>query len=346
MNKTMRVLILIITVSLLIGTLPSTSALASSSLASNNQTSVGQATLDQIKKHPCGTGKQVPNTVPLFVCSGYGGSPSWIKFPLRSWETSPAYPIANYPFYIALGTKAAPNYYRFPSNRATYPNVVDIQGIKTEIRLTAIKQELNPINDTNFNGMLELSPDGNMSTYSHKNLVHNRWHEEVEEKLLIFDIPKPESATTKDYYETAGGVIDTALLRAFSLNSSYFANNPTSFRGEPAYRVVIISYYKVHAKVSWQRHRFWEYLPDGTKTVCQPGQGSGESCVTSSGLAGHKVTETVYTWKWGDWHGGEESGWKDVGTGFKADSVLWPDGSIHDHIPILVYQSQPILTLP
>lgn len=348
MNQKLRILLWVITVSFLVGTLPSTAALAGSSLSSSNQTSAGTIKLAQIKNNPCGKPAHVPGTVDLFMCSGYGGTGSWIAFPLRTWATEPEYPLANYPFYIALGTKTISNPWHFPIGNKTYPELVDIRGIKTKIKLVAVKQQLSPfvIDKTNFNGMLDCSADDHMTTCCSP--LTNRWHDEVETELeKVFGESKPdtESATTEEYYENTAGVVDTAILRGFSLNSSYFATNPTYYRGEPAYRLSLISYYEVYAMVSWQKHRFWEYLPAGTKTVCMPGSGSGESCITPDGQLGHQVTKTVYAWQWGGWHEGEESGWKFVG-GTQTDSVIWPDGSIHDHMPLVVYQSQPLLSQP
>ena len=348
MNKKLRVLILIITVSLLIGTLPSTSALAGSRLASSNH-GAGQVKLNQITDYPCGTPLPVHNAVPLFLCSGYGGTGSWIAFPLRTWATEPNYPLANYPFYIALGTTRVQNYFNFPTTNRTYPQMVDIRGIKTEIRLVPIEQDLISILDTNFNGMIDYSYGDHMSVYAGK--LTNRWHDLVEEEFKkLFNPPKVTSVISEKYYhDESGSAVDTILLRAFSLNSSYFADNPTTYRGEPAYRIVIESYYKVEAKTDWQRHRFWEYLPDGTKTVCKLGPGSSGNfnCVTPGGQLGHIVTEETYAWKWGPWHtDGGDSGWKVVSPGLSVDSVRWPDGSIHDHIPLVVYQSQPLLTQP
>ena len=351
MNKKLRILILIITVFLLIGTLPSTTALAGSRPASSYQSS-GNAKFAEIKGNPCRSWNFIDGAVPMFVCSGWTGAGSWITFPLRTWATEPQYPLANYPFYIALGTKAVPrpgtsDNYQFPSRNITYPNQIDIRGLQTEIKLVAIKQELNSILDTNFNGMIDYSYGDNMSVYAGK--LTNRWHDPVEEKFTeLFSPPDTESAASLEYYENAGGVVDTFILRAFSLNSSYFADNPTTYRGEPAYRLAIFSYYQVQARVTWQDYRLWIREQVGWKTVCRAGTNSSGifNCITSGGQLGHEVTEEVYEWKWGPWQKKGESAWTTVASKARVDSVIWPDGSIHDHIPLVVYQSQPLLTQP
>jgi len=44
-------------------------------------------------------------------------------------------------------------------------------------------------------------------------------------------------------------------------------------------------------------------------------------------------------------YGNNNTGFVDIAL-IVTDKVRWPDGTIHDHIPVLIYQSQPLLQKP
>lgn len=349
MKNRPRFLLLIIIASLLIGALPSTSVLAGSNVASNNQ-SAGEAKLNQIKGNPCGNGNLHRGDINYVSCSGWAGEESWLTVPLSYWETKPEYLLVNYPFYIGIGTvpvnrPGTNSTYYFPRRDVTYSNQIDIDGLRTEIQLVATKQNHGFIN-SNFNGTFEY--DYSTISFWQGELL-NRYHDSVEEDLEVFgQPPEPKSATYLPCYTLENGAADTVVLRAMTTNSSYHATNAATYRGEPAYRIELASYYRVQARVSWQSYRLWIKEQVGWKSVCRPGPNNSGmfNCITPGGQLGHTVDVEVYEWKWGPPQGGGGTDWVNVPTNFSVDSVRWPDGSIHDHMPITVYQSQPILQQP
>jgi len=139
-------------------------------------------------------------------------------------------------------------------------------------------------------------------------------------------------------------------LSAYASMSSYHAGNPASYRGEPAYRMEITSHHQVQALASWDNYRVWERQFSHNKTVCRPGPDNAGNfdCQAPVGnwyQPGHSVTVPVYVYAWSVWKGSGSGDWVSV-MDINTSAVLWPDGTLHDHFPILVYQSQPILQEP
>lgn len=350
MKNRPRFLLLIIIASLLIGTLPSTSVLAGSNVASNNQ-SAGEARLNQIKGNPCGNGNLHRGDISYVSCSGWAGEESWLTVPLSYWETKPEYLLVNYPFYIGIGTvpvnrPGTNSTYYFPRRDVTYSNQLDIDGLRTEIQLAPVKPDSWV--DWKYNGLIEL--DENMAFL--QGYFRNYYGDPLDKAIKVYD-PPPEPTSASNiigtyYTDGVGGAVDYVVLRAIAGMSSYHATNTATYRGEPAYRIELASYYRVQARVSWQSYRLWIKEQVGWKSVCSPGPNNSGmfNCITSGGQLGHTVDVEVYEWKWGPPQGGGGTDWVNVPTNLSVDSVLWPDGSIHDHIPIPVYQSQPILQQP
>lgn len=87
------------------------------------------------------------------------------------------------------------------------------------------------------------------------------------------------------------------------------------------------------------------------KEVCRPGrnaEGLYDCILSPSGhyLNGHKETVTVDVYGWGGRQYGNKQGNPVDIVQVTTNLVRWPDGTIHDHIPILIYQSQPLLQKP
>jgi len=143
---------------------------------------------------------------------------------------------------------------------------------------------------------------------------------------------------------------DKVVFSAFSSASSYNAKNPTTYKGEPAFRLEVTSEYLVQARASWDSYQEWVSVKVGEKTECRPGPNSSGNveCMAIVGgwwQPGHYVTVDIYDYQWGAVHDAGSTDWVPVDV-IDTNIVAWPDGSIHDHIPILIYQAQPILQKP
>jgi hypothetical protein len=350
MKQKMHFLVFIIIVTLLMGTLPS------GSVQAGNNLGPGDAKLSQIKTYPCNTGTYYSGGVPTFTCSGWTGTVSWISVPVSTWDISPEYPLVGVPFYIGIGS--APLYrpgtnaaWSFSSRDVTFTNQIDFNGLRTEIRLVPVKQSTFP--DWKYNGVLEY--DYSSMGYMYGDLINYLGDKLDPENIYDDPETKSASAISGTYYPLLPGWgVDTMKLQAYASMSSYHAGNPSLYRGEPAYRMEITTYYEVQARASWSSYRLWERFKVGTKNVCRPGpNGAGEfDCRRPVGNwyePGHYVSEDVYGWRWGAPQNGKDEDfiWVTVGSGpIEVAKVYWPDGSLHDHFPILVYQSQPILQEP
>jgi len=343
--------VFIITVSLLFYTLPSVSV-----QAGNNQ-GPGDVKLSQIKTNPCNTGNYYPGGVPTFACSGWTGTVSWISVPISTWKISPEYPMVGVPFNIGIGS--APLYrpgtnavWSFSSRDITFTNQIQFNGLRTEIRIIPVKQ--NSFFRWDFNGVLDY--DFSTMSYMHGELA-NYLGNELDPNKDVFNPPEPKSASdiSASYFPIlADKGVDTVLLRGYAMMSSFHATNSAIYKGEPAYRMEITSHYLVQARATWESYRLWERYKVGTRNVCRPGPNNAGNfdCLAPVGNwyePGHYVTEDVYDWRWSAPVIGKEEDWNwaNVENGLiEVDKVYWPDGTLRDHIPILVYQSYIGLTEP
>ncbi len=345
MKYKMRFPVFIIIVSILLGTLPSGSVQAGNNLLP------GDDKLEQIKDYPCVSGVLHEGGVPYYTCQGWTGAESWITVPITTWETSPDYPIVGVPFLISLGSvptirPGTGSVYSFSKNNVTFPGLIDIHGLKTEIRLIPIKGE-STFFSWNFNGVLDYDYDTMaFSVNEYRNYLGDKT-----EYPKIFGEPNPQSASNFGipYYPVMGNVDDTMIIRAYATMSSYHAGNPSSYRGEPAYRMEIASHRQVQAQASWDSYRVWEQQFSHYKQVCRPGPSNAGvfecNASTSGYIAGHYEEVSVYVYKWSAPRSGGNGEWVNV-MPINTSAVLWPDRTLYDHVPILVYQSQPILQEP
>jgi hypothetical protein len=351
MDKKLRFLFLITLVLMMIGTLPSNMVLAGTNQASNYQ-SAGANLLTQIKNNPCGNGNLYTGDINFVACSGWAGETSWITVPLSYWETTPEYPLVNYPFYLYIGTVPANrpgtgSPYSFPRRDVTFPQVIAIDGLRTEIQLVTVKKSSTFLN-WNYNG--QFNHQGSMTILPGAEF-RNYYGDPLDHALSVFEDPSEPTSASQFIPYYVGGVNDYLKLKGIVGMSSYHAPSQATYRGEPAYRLELISSYEFQARVTYQNYRLWERIKVGERTVCRPGPNNagGYDCLASVGNwyePGHSVTLDIYEWKWGPYRGGGSSGWVTVPIDVDVNSVLAPNGVIYDHIPIAVYQSQPILQLP
>ena len=292
--------------------------------------------------------------MPYYTCRGWAGGESWITVPITTWEISPDYPLVGVPFYIGLGSVPAlrqgtGSAYSFNSGNITFPGLVDIRGLITEIRLVPIKQSAFP--DWTYNGVLDY--DYSTISYGYGGLI-TYLGDELDPEKKVIDSPETKSASDYGipyYTNLSGWGVDTMQLRAYASMSSYHAGSPSSYRGEPAYRMEITTHWQVQAQASVDNYRVWERQFSHNRTECRPGpNNAGEfDCQAPVGnwyQPGHTVTIPVYIYTWSAWKGSSEGSWVTVDDEIHTSAVLWPGGILNDHFPILVYQSQPILQEP
>jgi len=297
--------------------------------------------MNTIKNNPCGNfyyNLGGTHSVPFATCDGHRGGDASIQVLIRGWDIEPKYPIANVPFSVGIGIDKSSAIVNIPSKATViYPNQIKFNGYKTQIYLEPV--EVNGV----FNG----------SFLSNPSFTFNNWYAdklEIDETLVnnteiysVTDLP----GVYRNYYKD-GSV--TVYLGMSALTSSYHADNPSTYKGEPAYRLEVNSYYLVKASVSWDSYQEWEIVDTRTETVCSPGRNAEGlyDCVRNPGghyLNGHYTTKTVNIWGWGDVEPGYDGGLVPISI-LETNKIRWPDGTIHDHIPILVYQSQPLLQKP
>ncbi|MCK4784488.1 MAG: hypothetical protein KAV87_12105 [Desulfobacteraceae bacterium] len=299
----------------------------------------GDHILNAVKNNPCGNfiyNAGGIHSVPIATCVGRGGAGASITILIRGWDIKPEYPISNVPFLVGIGIDLNSALVRLqPKTTAIYPGQIKFNGYRTEIRLRPYAA--NGL----FNGVLS----GDSST------TFNNWYSD---KLIpVVSDPAPFSATdlSSKYYLSGK---DTILLGMSALTSSYHASTPSIYKGEPAYQIEVTSVYIVEAQALWDSYQHWEQI--GENTICSPGQNSEGlyECFLNPGdfaWNGHYTSQPIYGWgiKHKDNNNGpngeESTGWVMI-TQVVTNKVRWPDGTIHDHIPILVYQSQPLLQKP
>ena len=353
MSIKLRFSALIVLLVFLCGSLPSTAR-------ADNNAGAGDNKLNQIRHNPCGSGvydRGGTHSIPTFECSGWGGVGATINVLIREWRAGREYPFVGDPFYLNIGVDLAGRNISIEKGNITFNNQIRFFGYKTEIRLVPIKV----VSNWDFNGTFTYDPA--MATW-----------ENIPSRIIAENPPKPEVSSAADlnskYYPTVVitnnneeeylvtaadiapflGGDDRKSLVVVASKSSYHAEDPSTYRGEPAYRLGVSAHYLVQAKASWDYYQEWERFVVDEKIVCRPGPNSAgayECLAPNNGsyVPGHYITETFYDYKWGDKQGGGDTDWVSIAT-IETDKVRWPDGTIHDHIPILIYQSQPLLQQP
>jgi hypothetical protein len=315
----------------------------------------GTTVFSQIKSNPCNGGGEVSagGGRTAYLCNGWRGVQGLIDVPVKSWATSPEYPLVGVPFKIGVGVD--PNYLRtqFPSSNITFPNQIRFFGYRTEIRLLPFVPS-HSVFEVNYNGTISLEW-GDSISYRSENSISDRFGVKLVVPSFYSD-PEvtgiPSSHSDSYYYKSTddGNTKDSIIFSGYSSSSSYHAKNPTTYKGEPAFSLEVISYYEVKARASWDSYQEWVSVKVGERTECRPGPSSSGNieCMAIVGgwwQPGHYVTEDIYDYQWGAAHGAGSTDWVKVDE-IDTNIVAWPDGSIHDHIPILIYQAQPILQKP
>ncbi|HDN04996.1 MAG TPA: hypothetical protein ENF27_03570 [Chloroflexi bacterium] len=290
------------------------------------------ATADQIinalKTNPCVSTTQNSGgtfSYPRITCNSYKGASSYINLPIPIWVTDPEYHFVGESFYLGFEPYLGSADFSFPLNSLTWNEKVRINNFRVELKSIAYQ----PNTTLDFNGVL--AHDASMDTTM---TIMRKPSDTPEPSLRSVD------GWPTQYYE--GNNIDTLMMSLFARKSSYHAENPTTYQGEPAYRLQVTSYYRIDARVSWSSHQYWEEVYN---TVCVPGpSGSGiYNCTLNDGTPGHLIT--VDNSHWDPPQGGHTGEWLTIGI-YSTKLVRWPDNRNHDHVPILVFQSQPLLQKP
>jgi len=244
------------------------------------------------------------------------------------WVTEPEYPMVGEPFYLGFEPYQGSADFSFPFYNLIWNEKVRVNNFQVELKSVAIQ----PIPELAFNGVL--AHDTSMDTTI---TVKKKPAGAAEPPLRSVDVWPTQ------YYE--GQNIDTLMMSLFARKSSYHADGPTTFLGEPAYRLQVTSFYRIDARVSWKSYNYWQ---EEFNTVCVPGPTGGGiyNCSLFDGTPGHFTT--VDNSHWGSPQGGYnpgKDGWQTIGF-YSTNLVRWPDNRNHDHAPILVFQSQPLLQKP
>lgn len=357
MNKSLRLSIPGILLILLGGFLPSAAHAGPSAQS-------GTTRLAQISNNPCNGGGYVPTGGgrDAYLCNGWGGVQGMIDIPVKTWVTSPAYPLTGIPFYIGIGIDQSSFRTEFPAHDITFPGQIRFFDYKTEIRLVPIRP--SSFFNWNYNGVLDYGDSMVYFQSDPRDVSYGYQLHVPEQSDGPYSRPEVIGAPPKhEYYESGiyDNAEDTVVLGVYSSMSSYHADNPTTFKGEPAFRLEVISEYLVQARARWDSYQVWKSVVVGEKTECRPGPSSGGNieCMAIVGgwwQPGHYVTVDIYDYQWGPstpWNeASDELNWVTAVPGnpglsiIETNKVAWPDGSIHDHIPILIYQAQPILQKP
>jgi len=355
MKNTLRFSILVILLTLLVGFLPS-AAHAGPSAQSEPENPV----LTLIKNNPCNGGVEVSagGGRTAYLCNGWRGAQGMIDVPVKSWATSPDYPLVGVPFKIGVGVDPSFLRAQFPSSNITFPNQIRFFNYRTEIRLVP-KKSGHFYFPWNFNGILDY--DDSIS-YTPRESTQD-WYGVKLAVPSFYGDPEvsgvPSGHDDALYYPSTGdeNIKDSVIFSAYSSMSSFHAGNPSTFKGEPAFRLEVTSYYQVKARASWDSYQEWERVWVGEKTECRSGLNNAGAmeCMAIVGgwwQPGHYVTTDIYNYQWGAAHGAGATDWANAYPDSLERSIIdtnlvaWPNGSIHDHIPILIYQAQPILQKP
>lgn len=305
-------------------------------LASSVQAgATGPQIINWVKNNPCVdideyTGGK--HSFPVITCESYKGAASSIRLLIPEWKSNPEYHMVGEPFYLGIGQHLNAAGIAFPTNTLIWNEKVKINNFQIKMRSVPIQ----PQPDLDFNGIFAHDPrmDTTMTVVREpggvsKPEVYSGWDIE-DENLRIFYPPGHNK------------YIDTIMMSLIARKSSYHAKDPATYLGEPAYRLEVTSYYRIDVEVSWSSHQFWV---EDIDTVCVSGPTGGGvyNCTLNDGTWGHYTT--VDNSDWGVFQAGHNGGWQ-TEYFFNTKLVRWPDNTNHDHIPILVFQSQPLLQKP
>ena len=361
MNKTLRLLTLGILLTLLVGVLPSAALAGPSAQVENPR-------LVQIKNNPCNGGRPVSagGGRTAYLCNGWRGVQGMIAVPVKSWATSPDYPLVGVPFKIGVGVNLNSLRTEFPSSNITFANQIRFFGYRTEIKLVPSVLD-RWFFEGNYNGIIDFAI-GDSISYRPEKSVFDRFGVDLVVPSFYTDpdvAGVPSSHPDSDYYPSVSdeNVKDSVIFSGYSSISSYHAENPTTYKGEPAFRLEVTSDYLVKARASWDSYQEWESVKIGERTECRPGPSSTGTynCINPISVfpwyeRGHNVTVDIVDYRWGSsvpWNEDSDGlNWVTVRDAegkaiiINTNKVAWPDGSIHDHVPILIYQAQPILQKP
>jgi len=297
---------------------------------------LGDNVLNAIKNNPCGNfhyDSGGTHSVPVATCDGHKGIGASIQILLRGWDIEPEYPLVSVPFSVGIGIDpSSARVVLRPKSTITFANQIKFTGYRTLIYLVPV-----PVaND--FNG--EFSGFSSIQWY--------KYQLPIETSLVTNTKPYSATIIPGDFYP---GGNDTIFLGMSGLVSSYHEVNPSIYKGEPAYRLGVTSVYNVQAKATWDYYQEWVVVNTIHKEVCRPGRNAKGlyDCVLNPGghyLNGHTESVTVDVYGWSDSINGNKQGDPVNIAQVTTNLVRWPDGTIHDHVPILIYQSQPLLQKP
>jgi len=335
----------LIRISTFIGIITILCGLMASPVFAGKNAGAGDGVLNDIRDNPCGGftyNEGGLHSVPVASCTGYGGAGrAQMQVLIRGWDIEPAYPITGVPFVVGVGIDPSSAGLSFqPKAVATFPKKIRFVGYRTELVLKPVLAPGPGDNIIALNG--EVTFDSTA--------WFNNWPnvQEMDPKLISNTEVYSASILGSEYYP---GGNDTFLFGMLGHNSSYNAATPVIFKGEPAYRLGVTSWYRLKAKASWDYYQEWVVKYNDVKEVCRPGRNSEGlyDCILSPGghyLNGHKETVTTPVYGWGNKeYSGNTTDYVEVFF-IETNKVRWPDGSIHDYIPILIYQSQPLLQKP
>ena len=287
----------------------------------------------RVKNRPCGRGWNYdPGNayhLPLFTCRSYQGVNARLHLLVRDWVVDPQYPFVGEHFFLGLEQYGNPNGYSFPSRTIAWDETIQFVGFQVKLRAVPVETTL-----PGFNGYFAHDPSILFTTY---------W----EEPTWLTDMETELSLTSgadiaEDRYPR--GAKDTTVLALIAHNSSYHAGDSTTFQGEPAYRLEVHSTYLIEAQASWDYYRKW-VVSFQDRCIAGPNTLGDYDCSLADGTPGHWAR--VDTSHWGntrhDTRGG--GGWKPVQL-VETNLVRWPDNRYRDHLPILVFQSMPLLQKP
>lgn len=312
-----------------------------SSVFASKHSGAGDQVLNTIKTNPCGNFHYYLggiHSAPVASCGGYKGVGASINVLVRSWDTNPAFPIVGVPFYIGVGVDHSSAGTLIQTGTITWANKIKFNNFKIEMRLSPAIITT----EHNFNG--EISGDSSMQF--DEDLINDV---DVNDPLYVSLSHSSSSSLNSPYY-VSGSVEDTTELILTGYKSSYNSSNSSSYQGEPAYAMYVSSYYLVEARATWDFYQEWETKIVGYKKVCSPGRNNDGfyECFLNPGdwyWQGHYTTRPIYVSGWSAPKYGGQGGWVNISVVY-TDKVRWPSGTIHNHIPILVYQSQPLLQKP
>jgi len=296
----------------------------------------GRQIMQRIMNNPCGSyvvhdGGAL--SFPYVYCSGRKGPGAYIHIPIRKVAMETSYPLVRNPFYLAVGLDPHSTGGKISGKVKTlqYEEKIKFNGYKLELRLL-------PYPATgSFNG--EIRGDGSMG--------FNSFLVSEDQKIPSLSVPSVENIGDSRHYQASKDVDTTLLLGLMASMSSYHAEDPILFQGEPAYPLTVTSVWLLKAQASWKSYQLWEY--QGTYEVCSWGRNEHGYFECDMGdddpwWEGHYVEIDHYGWGT-HLYDVRKTPWVPI-TVVSTDMVRWPDGTLHDSFPIHVYQVQPLLQQP